>query len=173
MARNFSLLAPNRLWVADFSYVSTWSGWCYTALVIDVFVRRVVGWSVAVTMTIQLVLDAVEQAIWTRHRDGHQLAGLVQHHDPESQYLSLAYTERIQASGIKPSTGATGSSLDNALAETVIGLYKTELIKPQRSWRGFDEVRSPPPPVPVLRRSHPHRSRTSPLAHHQLEYSNT
>ena len=91
-------------------------------------------------MTSQLVLDAVEQAIWTRHREGKDLAGLVAHHDHGSQYLSVAYSERLDAAGIKPSTGAVGSSYDNALAESVIGLYKTELIKPRRPWKGFDDV---------------------------------
>jgi putative transposase len=91
-------------------------------------------------MTTQLVLDAVDQAIWTRYRQGRDLAGLVAHHDHGSQYVSIAHTERLQAAGIKPSTGAVGSSYDNALAESVIGLYKTELIKARRPWRGFDDV---------------------------------
>lgn len=138
--RNFSPLAPDRLWVADFTYVSTWSGWVYTAFVIDAYARQILGWSVATTMTSQLVLDAVEQAIWTRHREGKDLTGLIAHHDHGSQYLSVAYSERLDAAGIKPSTGAVGSSYDNALAESVIGLYKTELIKPRRPWKGFDDV---------------------------------
>jgi putative transposase len=138
--RRFTPLAPDRLWVADFTYVSTWSGWCYTAFVIDAYARRILGWSVATTMTTQLVLDAVDQAIWTRYRQGRDLAGLVAHHDHGSQYVSIAHTERLQAAGIKPSTGAVGSSYDNALAESVIGLYKTELIKARRPWRGFDDV---------------------------------
>ena len=138
--RNFSPLAPDRLWVADFTYVSTWSGWCYTAFVIDAYARRILGWSVATTMTSRLVLDAVEQAIWTRHREGKDLAGLVAHHDHGSQYLSVAHTEHLAAAGIKPSTGAVGSSYDNALAESVIGLYKTELIKTRRPWKGFDDL---------------------------------
>ncbi|MCB0906467.1 MAG: IS3 family transposase [Nocardioidaceae bacterium] len=138
--RNFSPLAPDRLWVADFTYVSTWSGWCYTAFVIDAYARRILGWSVATTMTSQLVLDAVEQAIWTRYREGKDLAGLVAHHDHGSQYLSVAYSEHLAMAGIKPSTGAVGSSYDNALAESVIGLYKTELIKARRPWKGFDDL---------------------------------
>ena len=138
--RNFSPLAPDRLWVSDFTYVSTWSGWCYTAFVIDAYARRILGWSVASTMTAQLVLDAVEQAIWTRHRQGKDLAGLIAHHDHGVQYVSLAYSQRLDAAGIKPSTGAVGSSYDNALAESVIGLYKTELIKPRRPWKSFDNV---------------------------------
>jgi putative transposase len=138
--RNFRPLAPDRLWVADFTYVSTWSGWCYTAFVIDAYARRILGWSVATTMTSQLVVDAVEQAVWTRQRDGKELTGLIAHHDHGVQYLSVAYTEHLDAAGIKPSTGAVGSSFDNALAESVIGLYKTELIKPRRPWKGFDHL---------------------------------
>ena len=138
--RNFRPHAPDRLWVADFTYVSTWSGWCYTAFVIDAYARRILGWSVATTMTSQLVVDAVDQAVWTRHRDGRDLTGLVAHHDHGVQYLSVAYSEHLDVAGIKPSTGAVGSSYDNALAESVIGLYKTELIKPRRPWKGFDDL---------------------------------
>jgi putative transposase len=138
--RNFAPLAPDRLWVADFTYVSTWSGWCYTAFVIDAYARRILGWSVATMMTSQLVVDAVDQAVWTRHRDGRDLTGLIAHHDHGVQYLSVAYAEHLDAAGIKPSTGAVGSSYDNALAESVIGLYKTELIKPRRPWKGFDDL---------------------------------
>jgi len=138
--RNFSPVAPDRLWVADFTYVSTWSGWCYTAFVIDAYARRILGWSVATTMTSRFVVDAVEQAIWTRGREGRDLTGLVAHHDHGVQYLSVAYGEHLAAAGIKPSTGAVGSSYDNALAESVIGLYKTELIKPRRPWKGLDDL---------------------------------
>jgi putative transposase len=138
--RNFRPQAPDRLWVADFTYVSTWSGWCYTAFVIDAYARRILGWSVATTMTSQFVVDAVEQAIWTRGREGRDLAGLVAHHDHGVQYLSVAYSEHLATAGIKPSTGAVGSSHDNALAESVIGLYKTELIKPRRPWKGLDDL---------------------------------
>ena len=138
--RNFSPLAPDRLWVADFTYVSTWSGWCYTAFVIDAYARRILGWSVATTMTSQFVVDAVEQAIWTRGREGRDLAGLIAHHDHGVQYLSVAYSEHLATAGIKPSTGAVGSSYDNALAESVIGLYKTELVKPRRPWKGLDDL---------------------------------
>lgn len=138
--RNFRPLAPDRLWVADFTYVSTWSGWCYTAFVIDAYARRILGWSVATTMTSQLVVDAFEQAVWTRHREGSDLVALIAHHDHGVQYLSVAYAEHLDAAGIKPSTGAVGSSVDNALAESVIGLYKTELIQPRRTWKGFDEL---------------------------------
>ena len=138
--RNFRPLAPDRLWVADFTYVSTWSGWCYTAFVIDAYARRILGWSVATTMTSRFVVDAVEQAIWTRGREGRDLVGLVAHHDHGVQYLSVAYSEHLATAGIKPSTGAVGSSHDNALAESVIGLYKTDLIKPRRPWKGLDDL---------------------------------
>lgn len=138
--RNFRPLAPDRLWVADFTYVSTWSGWCYTAFVIDAYARRILGWAVATTMTTQFVVDAVEQAIWTRGREGRNLAGLIAHHDHGVQYLSVAYSEHLAGAGIKPSTGAVGSSFDNALAESVIGLYKTELIKPRRPWKHLDDL---------------------------------
>ena len=129
--RNFEPLAPDRLWVADFTYCSTWSGWCYTAFVIDAYARRILGWSVSTTMTSQLVLDAVEQAIWTRGREdrGGDLTGLIAHHDHGAQYMSVAYSERLDTAGIKPSTGLVGSSHDNALAESVNGLYKTECIR--------------------------------------------
>lgn len=107
---------------------------------VDAYARRILGWATSTAMTSQLVLDAVEQAIWTRGREGRDLTGLVNHHDHGSQYLSVAYTERLADAGIKPSVGAVGSSFDNALAETVIGLYKTELIKARRPWHGFDDV---------------------------------
>ena len=139
--RDFASLAPDRLWVADLTYVSTWSGWVYVAFVVDAYARRLLGWRTGTTMTTQLVLDAVEQAIWTRARDGRSdLAGLIHHHDRGSQYVSLAFTERLAAAGIQPSVGAVGSSYDNALAETINGLYKTELIKKQGPWRSVDHV---------------------------------
>ncbi len=139
--RRFAPLAPDRLWVADLTYVSTWSGWVYVAFVVDAYARRILGWRTGTTMATQLVLDAVEQAIWTRARVGRtDLAGLVQHHDHGSQYVSLAYSERLAAASIQPSVGAVGSSFDNALAETINGLYKTELIKKQGPWRNVDHV---------------------------------
>jgi putative transposase len=139
--RRFAPLAPDRLWVADLTYVSTWSGWVYVAFVVDAYARRILGWRTGTTMATQLVLDAVEQAIWTRARVGRtDLTGLVQHHDHGSQYVSLAYSERLAAASIQPSVGAVGSSFDNALAETINGLYKTELIKKQGPWRNVDHV---------------------------------
>ena len=138
--RNFTPLAPDRLWVADFTYCSTWSGWCYTAFVIDAYARRILGWSVCTPMTFLLVVAAVEQAISTRGREGRDLTGLIAHHDHGVQYLSVAHSEHLATAGIKPSTGAVGSSYDNALAESVIGLYKTELVKPRRPWKGLDDL---------------------------------
>ncbi len=139
--RRFAPAAPDRLWVADITYVSTWSGWVYVAFVVDAYARRILGWRTGTSMGAQLVLDAVEHAIWTRGRAGHlDLAGLVHHRDHGSQYTSLAFSERLAAADILASMGAVGSSFDNALAETINGLYKTELIKRQGPWRNVDQV---------------------------------
>jgi putative transposase len=139
--RAFAPRAPNRLWVADFSYVPTWSGMVYAAFVIDAFARRILGWRVATTMKTALVLDALKQALWTRRRDGtDDLAGLIHHHDAGSQYSAIAFTQRLAEAGIDASVGTVGDAYDNALAESVIGLYKTELIKPHGPWRTVDEV---------------------------------
>ena len=139
--RQFNPVAPNVLWVADFTYVSTWSGWVYVAFVIDAYSRRILGWRTATAMTTPLVLDAIEHAIWTRRKDGIlDLSGLIHHNDRGSQYTSIAFTERLSESGIDASIGTTGDSYDNALAETINGLYKTELIKPQGPWRTVEHV---------------------------------
>lgn len=138
--RRFSPAAPNRLWVADFTYVSTWSGWVYVAFVVDAYARRIIGWRTSTSMTTGLVLDAIEHAIWTRNRDGWDVKEVVHHNDRGSQYTSIAFTERLTEAGIQPSVGAVGSSYDNALAETTNGLYKTELIKPRAPWRTVDHV---------------------------------
>mgnify|MGYP001943531578 CR=1 FL=1 len=138
--RRFGPLAPDRLWVADFTYVSTWAGWVYVAFVIDAYARRIIGWRSATTMTAQLVLDALEHAVWTRAREGRDVSGVIAHHDHGSQYTSVAYSERLAADGIRPSMGVVGSSYDNALAETINGLYKTELIKARGPWRSVDQV---------------------------------
>jgi putative transposase len=138
--RDFAPTAPDRLWVADITYVSTWTGWAYVAFVIDAYARRILGWRCSATMTTQLVLDAIEQAIWTRHRAGRTLDSLIAHHDRGSQYSAVRYSERLAEAGIQPSVGAVGSSYDNALAETINGLYKTELIKRHRPWRTLDDV---------------------------------
>jgi putative transposase len=138
--RDFAPLAPDRLWVADITYVSTWSGWVYVAFVIDAFARRIIGWRVGSTMSTQLVLDALDQAVWTRQREGHSMDSVVAHTDRGSQYTSIRYTERLAEANIAASVGSVGSSYDNALAESINGLYKTELIKPQGPWRTLDLV---------------------------------
>jgi putative transposase len=139
--RRFGPPALNRLWVADLTYVSTWSGFAYVAFVVDAYARRNLGWRVAATMATSMVLDAIEQAIWTRQREGvADLKDVVHHTDRGSQYTSIRFTERLVEAGIQPSVGAVGSSYDNALAETINGLYKTELIKPRKPWRTIEEV---------------------------------
>jgi putative transposase len=134
--RNFKAQRPDQLWVADFTYVATWSGFVYAAFVIDVFARRIVGWRVARTMRTELVLDALEQAIWSRCPP----KGLIHHSDHGGQYLSIRYSERLTEIGVEPSTGTVGDSYDNALAETIIGLYKTEVIHHRGPWRNLDAV---------------------------------
>jgi putative transposase len=139
--RRFAPPAPNRLWVADLTYVSTWSGFAYVAFVVDAYARRILGWRVAATMATSMVLDGIEQAIFTRQREGvFDLKEVVHHTDRGSQYTSIRFTERLAEAGIQPSVGAVGSSYDNALAETINGLYKTELINPHKPWRTIDEV---------------------------------
>ena len=134
--RQFHATRPNQLWVADFTYVATWIGFVYVAFVVDVFARRIVGWRVARSMHTDLVLDALEQALYSR-RDTQ---GLVHHSDRGSQYLSIRYSERLAEAGIEPSVGSIGDSYDNALAETIIGLYKTEVIHRRGPWRCLDAV---------------------------------
>lgn len=135
--RNFVADRPNRLWVADLSYVRTWAGFCYIALVIDVFSRFIVGWALSTHLKTDLPLEALEMAIWRRDAE---LDGLVHHSDRGSQYTSIRYTERLAESGIAPSVGSVGDSYDNALAETTIGLYKTELINKEGPWRTPEQV---------------------------------
>ena len=127
--------------MADFTYVPTWSGMVYVAFVIDAYSRQILGWRAATTMRTSLVLDALEQALWARRRDGRDsLAGLIHHTGTGSQYTSIAFTERLAAAGAQPSVGSVGDAYDNALAETVIGLYKTELIRPRGPWRTCEQV---------------------------------
>ena len=141
VSRQFAPPAPNRLWVADLTYVSTWSGFAYVAFVIDAYARRILGWRVAATMATTMVLDSIEQAIWTRTREGVlDLNDVVHHSDRGSQYTSIRFTERLAEAGIQPSVGAVGSSYDNALAETIIGLYKTELIHRGKPWKTVEDV---------------------------------
>jgi putative transposase len=136
--RAFVAVAPNRLWVADLTYVSTWSGFCYVAFVVDVFSRRIVGWRVAASLHAELALDALEMAIWSRRSD--DLSSLVHHSDRGIQYLAIRYTERLAEAGAVRSVGSRGDSYDNALAETVNGLYKTELIRRRGPWRSLEQV---------------------------------
>ena len=134
--RQFTAMRPNQLWVADITYVATWAGFVYVAFVIDVFARCIVGWRVASAMRTDLVLDALEQALWSR--TGTE--GLVHHSDRGCQYLSIRYTERLAEVSIESSVGSTGDSYDNALAETINGLYKTEVIRRRGPWRHIDDV---------------------------------
>jgi transposase InsO family protein len=136
--RQFHALRPNALWVSDFTYVSTWSGFVYVAFVIDVYARRIVGWRTSRTAHASFVLDALEQALHDR-RPAHR-GGLVHHSDRGSQYLSIKYTERLAEAGIEPSVGSVGDSYDNALAETINGLYKAEVIHRRGPWRTMEAV---------------------------------
>ena len=139
--RRFNPTRPNALWVADFTYVATWAGVVYVAFVVDAYARRILGWRAAMSMRTQLVLDALEQAVWVRRREGTDtLAGLIHHTDAGSQYTSISFTERLAAVGVSPSIGSVGDAYDNALAESVIGLFKTELIHPNRPWKTVDQV---------------------------------
>jgi len=134
--RDFHAQRPDQLWVADLTYVATWAGFVYVAFVIDVFSRRIVGWRVSRSLRSDLALDALEQALASRPRNG----GLVHHSDRGTQYLCIRYTERLAEDGIAGSVGSVGDSYDNALAETVIGLYKTEVIRRRGPWRHIDAV---------------------------------
>jgi transposase InsO family protein len=136
--RRFTATRPNQLWVADFTYVATWRGFVYVAFVIDVFARRIVGWRVSVSLATDFVLDALEQAIYDRCGAG--VGNLVHHSDRGTQYVSMRYTERLADAGIAPSVGSRGDSYDNALAESVIGLFKTEVIQRQGPWRHLEAV---------------------------------
>ncbi len=136
--RQFRADRPNQLWVSDFTYVSTWQGWLYVAFVIDVYARRIVGWHVSKSMTTDFVLDALEQALYARQpgNDG----SLTHHSDRGSQYVSIRYSERLAEAGIEPSVGSRGDSYDNALAETINGLYKAELIHRRAPWKTRESV---------------------------------
>jgi transposase InsO family protein len=136
VGRDFTAQRPNQLWVADLTYVATWAGFVYVAFITDVFSRKIVGWRVSNSLRSDLALDALEQALHARS----DLDGLVHHSDRGVQYLSIRYTERLAESGIEPSVGSIGDSYDNALAETVNGLFKTEIIYPNGPWRNLEEV---------------------------------
>jgi putative transposase len=135
--RVFKADRPNQLWVSDFTYVSTWQGWLYVAFVIDVYARRIVGWRVSSSMHTQFVLDALEQALYARQPERN--GALIHHSDRGSQYVSIRYSERLADAGIEPSVGSKGDSYDNALAETINGLYKAEVIH-RRSWPSRESV---------------------------------
>ena len=136
--RQFHAPRPNVLWVSDFTYVSTWAGFVYVAFVIDTYARRIVGWRASRTAHTGFVLDALEQALHDR-RPLHR-GGLVHHSDRGSQYVSIRYSERLAEAGIEPSVGSVGDSYDNALAETINGLYKAEVIHRRGPWRSFEAV---------------------------------
>jgi transposase InsO family protein len=134
--RNFLAERPNQLWVADLTYVATWVGFVYVAFVTDVFSRKIVGWRVSNSLRSDLALDALEQALYARP----DLENLIHHSDRGVQYVSIRYTERLAEAGIEPSVGSVGDSYDNALAETIFGLYKTEVIRHNGPWRNIEEV---------------------------------
>jgi transposase InsO family protein len=136
--RNFTATRPNQLWVSDFTYVATWRGFVYVAFVIDVFARRIVGWRASASLRTDLALDALEQAIYDRCNT--DTGDLVHHSDRGTQYLSIRYTERLADAGIELSVGSRGDAYDNALAETVIGLFKTEVIRRRGPWRSLEAV---------------------------------
>ena len=136
--RQFHAPAPDRLWLSDFTYVATWAGFVYVAFVIDVFARRIVGWRVSSSMQTDFVLDALEQALYAR--GGEREGDLVHHSDRGSQYVSIRYTERLAEAGIEPSVGSAGDAYDNAMAETINGLYKTEVINKRAPWKTKESV---------------------------------
>ena len=136
VGRDFTAQRPNQLWVADLTYVATWAGFVYVAFITDAFSRKIVGWRVSNSLRSDLALDALEQALHARS----DLDGLVHHSDRGVQYLSIRYTERLAEAGVEPSVGSIGDSYDNALAETVNGLFKTEIIYPNGPWRNLEEV---------------------------------
>jgi putative transposase len=138
--RDFTAARPNQLWVVDFTYVPTWSGMAFTAFVTDVFSRRIVGWRTAASMPTELPLDALEMALWTRSRAGELVQGVVHHSDAGSQYTSIRYANRLLDAGALASIGTVGDSFDNALAESTIGLYKTECVRHEGPWRGVDDL---------------------------------
>ena len=138
--RQFRAPAPNRLWVADLTYVKTHSGWVYVAFIVDVFSRMVVGWQASRSLRSDLAIDALEMAIFNRRQSGADLSALVHHSDRGVQYLSVRYSERLADNDIVASVGSKGDSFDNAMAESFNGLYKWELIYPKGPWRGLDDV---------------------------------
>lgn len=138
--RDFSAPAPDTRWVADITYVPTWAGFVYVAFVLDLFSRRIIGWRVSASLRTDLALDALEQAIWTRQREGRDLGALVHHSDRGVQYLAIRYTERLEELGITASVGSKGDSYDNAAAEALNRLFKTEVIRRLGPWRTLEHV---------------------------------
>ena len=138
--RHFRASRPNELWVVDFTYVPTWAGMAFTAFVNDVFSRRIVGWRTAASMPTELPLDALEMALWTRGRNGETVDGLVHHSDAGSQYTAIRYSNRLTDAGAVASIGSVGDSFDNAMAESVIGLYKTECVRLDGPWRTVEDL---------------------------------
>ena len=176
--RQFRAERPDQLWVVDFTYVATWAGFAYVAFCVDVYSRMITGWRASRSMSTDLVLDALEMGIWQRARQGHSITGLVHHSDAGSQYTSIRYTERLAEAGAKPSIGSVGDSYDNAMAESIIGLFKTELIRRHGPWRGLDDRRDRHLGMgrlvqqPTTLRSHRRHStrpkpRTDPLPHNR------
>jgi len=135
--RNFTAQRPNQLWVADFTFVSTWQGFAYVAFIVDVYSRFIVGWRVSRNMKTDFVLDALEQALYARQPEK---SGLIHHSDRGAQYVSIRYSERLMQAGVEPSVGSTGDSYDNALAETINGLYKTELVRKKGPWKTVEAL---------------------------------
>jgi putative transposase len=143
VGRNFCASTPNAIWVADFTYVSTWEGWCYTAFVTDVFARRILGWAVSARMNEDMVADAFKMAVWTRHREGNaDFSNLIHHNDKGAQYTADGFFELLALHGIRASIGTVGDSYDNALAETMFGNYKCTLIhNPTKGpWKSLEQL---------------------------------
>ena len=138
--RSFTATGPNQLWVADITYCRTHPGWVYAAFVVDVFSRRVVGWQLSTSLRTDLALDALEMGIWTRQRDGHDVAGVTHHSDKGVQYLAVRYTQRLAEAGAVASVGSTGDSYDNALAEAFNSLFKAELVRNKGPWKNIDDL---------------------------------
>lgn len=138
--RDFTAAKPNELWVVDFTYVATWSGMAFTAFVSDVCSRRIVGWRTAASMPTELPLDALEMALWTRARSGQSVVGVKHHSDAGAQYTAIRYSNRLDDARAVASIGSVGDSYDNAMAESLIGLYKTECVRHEGPWRGVDDL---------------------------------
>lgn len=140
MQRAFTATGPNQLWVADITYIRTFSGWVYAAFVTDVFSRRIIGWQLSRNMRTDLVLDALEMGIWTRQRENRDLSQLIHHSDRGVQYRAIRYTDRLAEAGAVASVGSKGDSYDNALAEARNSIFKAELIRNKGPWRGIEHL---------------------------------